>query len=188
MTAYSDQDPTRRDQPDSLGIPRATQRFLGVIAHGRPVDRSPLEKVHVEPTPWNILLTMLERPGRYRSGPLFGSRAEGIMFITDAAHAGYGLYSPLSVDPAYLLGWSDCLSQYGSNDTDWVGHWLIQPSNRSFDALAQDAWMRRAAVRGLIDERHFMIFLGLDAEQLKYDAFTWSQGQAVPVDLHVALS
>ena len=189
MTEYPAKLPgPRKDQ--TAYIPRATQRFLGWPALERDLVSAPaLTHVRLEDTASRVILGLLDSPGHHRSGALFGTRVGTVAHIADASHAGYPQFrhnlacQPLAVDPQYLLGWSDCLSMYGTNDVDWLGHWMIRPDNLIGDALDHYGWLRQAHRLGLVDRQHFFMFVGLDAEQVAYHAYVYlnDESTALPV-------
>lgn len=186
MTEYSS---SVRQLASGGRVPRATQRFLGVIAH-RSVATPIPEKVRIEHEAWQVLLTMLERVGTVRNGPLWGSYMDGLAMVTDAGHGGYASEilsqdNVVALDPSYVLGWSDCLSQYGSNEVDWIGHWVILPQNEITDELAIQESLLGAMNCGILTERHFLVVVGVDAEQVKGRAYRNVQGNAVEIDLTV---
>lgn len=172
-------------------VSRALRRFLGLVALGArsEAEAQPLERVILEPEPWKVLLALLSSPGTHRSGALFGSVASGLAHITDAAHAGYPSLNsgagatPLAVDARYLLGWSDCLSVYSSNNVDWRGHWLMLPDNRFGNSLEHDAWVRRAQRQGLVDEQHFLLLIGQDGERVACAAYLFRDDEVVPLEV-----
>ncbi|GAA5503748.1 hypothetical protein Dxin01_03510 [Deinococcus xinjiangensis] len=186
MTEYSSSGPR---PVQGQRIPRATQRFLGVIAPHSPADPVP-GKVRIEHDAWQIILAMLEQVGIVRHGPLWGSYADALAMVTDAGHSGYRQALPLPfqglhLDPTYILGWSDCLSNYGGNDTDWIGHWLILPDNQVADDLAVQQWLAAAAELGVFTERHFVVVVGTDAEQVRGRAYLYQQRKATEIALSV---
>lgn len=192
MEEYNESQTVQTIFEKSHRIPRATQRFLGIIARQRG-ERTPVAKVRIEPDAWSFLMTMLERVGTNRSGPLFGDQLGETVTVTDAAHKGYDQMSlsqtSLSfyqMDPSYMLGWSDCLSNYGENDVDWVGQWVMLPNNFVITEFGAYDWVEAAAQRGLVSDQHFLIFIGLAGEQVKARAYVWVRGEVVEVDLHVA--
>lgn len=169
-------------------IPRATQRFLGIIAHFAETNPAPA-KVRIERDAWQILLTMLERVGTVRNGPLWGSFVGDLALVTEASHAGYlsdvlAEDNEVTLDPAYVLGWSDCVSTYGSNEVDWIGHWVILSSNQITNELALQESLLGATMSGILTERHFLVFVGVDAEQVKGRAYIM-QGSPAEIDFEV---
>lgn len=186
MTEYSSSD--RR--PASGGrVPRATQRFLGVIAHL--TESSPVpSKVRIERDAWQFLLTMLERVGSVRNGPLWGSHVGDQAMVTEASHCGYGYEAlvkenEVAVDPAYILGWSDCLSSYGSNELDWIGHWVMLPANTISDNLILEESLLGATSVGILTDKHFLVYVGVDGEQVKARAYLYMQDNPVEIDVVV---
>lgn len=192
MTEYTPKPPdTGRTRPLT---PRALRRFMGLVSLDSRTDEQaqPLERVIIEPEARQVLTSLLSTSGIYRSGALFGTNSGGIAHVTDTAHAGYlSLHPerprhPLAVDARYLLGWSDCLSIYGSNNVDWIGHFIVRPDGLIGDALSHYAWLRRAFRVGLVSADTFFLFIGVGDEQVEYSAYTYHDG--VANELTVTLS
>lgn len=170
MTEYAD--PTLPATPAALHprLPRAHQRYLGLadVTTHLDAEAEPPTRVRLGPDAHETLWAYLHTPGAYRSGPLFGRRHAGVVEVTHAARGGYPGHAPalghdpFALDPQYLLGWSDAVSHFGTTGIDWVGHWLIQPDNRSGNSFEHDAWLRQAHRQGLADSRHFLMVLGDD--------------------------
>ncbi|PNY79912.1 hypothetical protein [Deinococcus koreensis] len=176
-------------EPRPQRLTRAQQRFLGVVGLGhRPdADAQPPERVRLSPGAAEILRGYYYAPGAYRSGPLFGTRHLGQVEVTHVARGGYPRLNsaigeqPFALDPQYVLAWSDCASQYGTSEVEWVGQWLMQPDNRRGSAFEQDSWVRQAHRLALVDGEHFLLMIGEEAGTLHYHAALCGEGEAWPV-------
>lgn len=168
-------------------FPRAQKLFLGMIDLQSRTDAeaAPLEVVQLLPKAQGILLASLSSPGTLRSGPLFGLRSEGVIRVTEAAPGRVASLptearsGALALDPHYVLGWSDCLTAFGSTDVDWVGHWLIAPDNTLGTLAHHLDWLSRAQQAGFADEEHFVLLLGKQDERVEYTAYLARDSLAV---------
>lgn len=184
MTAHSE----HPGSPETSSAPvhplRANQRFLGLLnMHARPDEQAaPPTGITLSDDAHQVLLAHLQLPGTARSGPLFGTRSEGLVRVTHAARGGSvclspGLETPFVLDPRYVLGWSDCLSIYGRVAVDWVGHWLIAPDNLLGAPASHQRWVQQARQAALLDDEHFLLLLGLGVDRVDCAAYLGSEGQ-----------
>ena len=192
MTEYTPKPPSTKRR--HFATPRALRRYLGFtsLATRPDAEAQPIERVLIEPEARQLITSLLVPGGHYRSGALFGTRSDGIAHVTEATHAGYPAFrpdrrrNPLTIDEQYLLGWSDCLTHYGRNDVDWIGHWLVRPDNLIGDSLHHYAWLQRAQRQGLVSDDHFFMFVGIGAETVNFVAYTYFDG--IATELPVTLS
>ena len=167
---------------------RIQQRFLGLLnLHPRPDEQAlPPARVLLGQQAHRLLLAQLDLPGVARSGPLFGTLQDGVARIESAPRGAAPCLSPewqrpFCLDERYLLGWNDSLTQHGSRDSEWIGHWLIAPDN-AFGQLGDHLrWIEAARRLALLDAQHFLLLLGEAGERVELSAYLWQGGEAAPL-------
>lgn len=168
-------------------LSRAQQRFLGLVGPRRSrtdAEAQPPTSLHLSPGTQTQLAAQLQVPGRFRAGPLFGTRYAGEITATCAAPSGYicltaGLrHHPLLVDESYVLGWSDCLLTVAGEAVDWVGQWFMAPDNRHGTLEDHLAVFWEAEETALVNEEHVLLFVGVSQERLNYSAYKLLNGEA----------
>ncbi|GMA15381.1 hypothetical protein E5F05_00580 (plasmid) [Deinococcus metallilatus] len=152
-------------------------RLLGLVVP-RPTPE-PVTGVRLEPDAVRQAKGLLSPPGLAAGGPALGRREGGEVWVTHLIAGGYPwqVSGPLEMDAPYVLGAVDALNQ--GAEVDWVGYWVW--SGRSH--TDQEAFLRAAYDRGLIDEMRPLIVLGRTREQAIIRAWSGDEeGEEIPCD------
>ncbi|MFB9995121.1 hypothetical protein ACFFLM_24530 [Deinococcus oregonensis] len=170
-------------------VSRARQRFLGLTSDDpRPDDQGrPPEVIELTADVQRRLLASLYAPGAFRSGPLFGTRREGLRHITDATRGvPPGLFPDDStvfpLEAGYVLGCSDALTAR-DQALDWLGQWLMAPDRRLGSPAEHAAWLSQAQALALVDEDTFVLILGIEEDSLEYRAYVLLGQRALSVEV-----
>lgn len=164
---------------------RATQRYLG-LPETRPTREDqlfPIETVRVQGIARNLLIQALDIRGRWHGGALFGIQKAGTLevpLVTASAPPGTAGH-PLTLSLPYLIGASQTITPFLGAEVDWVGQWIAGPDGRLPDRRADLLWVSFGARRGLIDDRHPLVVIGLHEGYLVGRAYTWDEGEPVEV-------
>lgn len=111
---------------------RAHRLLLGLSNDDAPAVVSLPERILLSPQV-SACFDSHHLPGAYRSGPLYGHQEGKTMHIAFAAPAGYLRWQdydparPFTLDPGYVLGWTDALRATRPEPLEWVGTWLSCP-------------------------------------------------------------
>ena len=147
---------------------RAHRHFLGLAKKGAPdPDDSirPLDTVRISPQAAQCFRSQLCVPGTFRSGPLFGNRADSILHVGYAAPAGYVHWmeydptQPFALDPGYVLGWTDALRMVHPEPIDWIGTWLSFPDTRGADRVREQPLIQQARRELIADDTLSLIHI-----------------------------
>ena len=164
---------------------RAHERYLGFPPSQEALSEEalvPLDNLFLEEPVQRFLQRQLAVPGRWRGGLLFGQARLGTLRVVHASPPAYpsldsgSRESPLHLDPRYVLGWSDCIQAVHGNQMDWVGNWLAAPDSQLRELEEQLNWVRRGGRRGLFDDRHPLVVIGLNEGMFQNRGYTFDAG------------
>ncbi len=171
-----------------LDLSRAQRRFLGLVGEPTPrtgTDLKALTHVGLAPSAEQTLTRLLDTPGPYRGGPLFGTlRSATHVEIRFAAGNGYRSWpsngDPLVSDEHYLLGWSDALTTLYGLRCEWRGNWLMYP-DRQLPKLNDDLiWVERARALGLVDADYLLMMVGWQDHHLTFRSYLYNHERQWP--------
>lgn len=160
---------------------RAHRRFLGLAGEWSPdLEDSvlPIDTVRLSVQAAQCLHSQLSVPGAFRSGPLFGHRDDGTLHVAYAAPAGYLRWTdhdaaqPFTLDPGYVLGWTDALRTVHGPSIDWVGTWLSFPDTLAADRATQQPLIERARADLLVEDDTALLFVGWNRHEVEVHAYT----------------
>lgn len=149
----------------------------------------PLERVVFQREARQTLARQLEVRGHWQGGVLFGTAQAGLLSVRVTGPLGPPTWNqPLRPHLPYLLGWSDSLyAQFGAT-LDWYGNWIAAPDGQMPDERADLTWLTQGAQRGLFDDRHALVMVGLSDLALTGRAYSWDEGEPVSLECSFTLA
>lgn len=164
---------------------RATRWFLG-LPQEHPLREDQLlhvETIKVEVLPQQQLLQTLSIRGRWHGGALFGSLMNGTLTIHHTTALGPPATHPHPLTPAlpYLIGATQSLDALLGDHIDWAGQWIAAPDGRLPERRADLLWVKLGARRGLIDEQHPLIVIGVQDGYLVGRAYIWDENEPIEI-------
>lgn len=151
--------------------------LLQATGRARPEAALPIDTVKLSVQAAQCLHSQLFLPGAFRSGPLFGHRDDGTLHVAYAAPAGYLRWAdhdparPFTLDPGYVLGWTDALRTVHGESIDWVGGWLSFPDTLTADRATEQPLIRQARTDGLIGDDTVLLCIGWNRHEVEVHAY-----------------
>lgn len=164
---------------------RALLWYLGLTdtRTGREDQWVQTETVRLEDTAQRQLLNGLDTRGRWHGGALFGTTQDGtltVLLTIPSAPPGTAGH-PLSISLPYLVGASQGIDRALGGEIDWAGQWIAAPDGRLPDRRVDLLWAAQGASRGLVDDRHPLLVVGVLEGYLVGRAYVFDEGSVVEV-------
>lgn len=165
---------------------RATRWFLGLPELMPEAEEQTflVTSVKFESLAQQQLLHRMDARGRWSGGALFGSLHGGTLTVALISMLGppEPHSHPLTPSLPFLIGASQHLGTLIGSGVDWAGQWIAAPTGRLPERRADLQWLKLGARRGLFDERHPLVVVGLQEGYLAGRAYIWDEGESVEVD------
>lgn len=168
---------------------RAQRRFLGLtlpIGALEKRDYFPIEEVGLSSTVLRMLTQHQQGAGQLRGGTLLGFYFEERLSIEVVLPSKHTYQHPFAMEPEYLLGALDAISQVNALPLDWVGNWVMPADGRQPDPCWTEQMWHTARQQALVAGNTVLLTVGMAEDRLEAEA--WCEREGEPYKLTVVKS